>query len=303
VGSPRVRHQDMEHKVESEFVSVQEISGNEMDSTVSIVRETATGTLYVRKAICFSGLPKQTRKLLAQEGPLLGELHHPNIVQLHTCFEEPGPEERQVLILENIQGIDCEKLLREHGGTINEELVVEIMAQLMEALRYCHEKGIVHRDVNPSNVVFAGSLHDQAQKTTLCKLIDFGFATSCKDSFVDVVGTPPYMAPELLARKPMGTAKVDIWAAGCFAIQLLCGTPPFGRLDDYNGNERRLYTKVRAYDASKEPDELFDTLPHWQELSVEARSFLRSAMQPKPDARFTAAKALSHPWLTHRRQS
>lgn len=108
------------------------------------------------------------------------------------------------------------------GGPIPQVEVASLMKQLLEAITHCHWLGVAHHDVKPDNVLFGagGDL----------KLADFGSAEWFGDGrrMSGVVGTPYYVAPEVLMGREYGE-KVDVWSCGVILYIMLSGTPPFRR--------------------------------------------------------------------------
>ena len=99
------------------------------------------------------------------------------------------------------------------------------MNQILRALNYMHKENLVHRDIKPENILFT---KENVSDLTV-KLTDFGFANFYdpeEGGFTDVLGTPMYMAPEIIQKKKYDH-KVDIWAAGVVAYVMLTGRPPF----------------------------------------------------------------------------
>ena len=119
-------------------------------------------------------------------------------------------------------------------GVFNEALIQRYTQQILQGVAYLHEKGIVHRDIKPDNLVFVTKMPDSP-----IKLIDFGYAGYCteKQPLRGLCGTPDYAAPEILtwyvpdkSTRPNGTTyaqPVDMWSVGVVLYILLCGFPPF----------------------------------------------------------------------------
>ncbi|CAN0167410.1 unnamed protein product [Ectocarpus fasciculatus] len=106
-------------------------------------------------------------------------------------------------------------------GNFSESLTAIYMTQVLEGLKYLHDQGVLHRDIKGANIL--------TTKRGLVKLADFGVAMklSDKQAFdVDVVGTPYWMAPEIIEMTGTTTA-CDVWSVGCTIIELLEGKPPY----------------------------------------------------------------------------
>jgi serine/threonine protein kinase len=95
------------------------------------------------------------------------------------------------------------------------------MSQVLQGLLYLHEQGVIHRDIKGANIL--------TTKDGLVKLADFGVATKSNVGEHSVVGTPYWMAPEVIQLSGATTAS-DIWSLGCTAIELLDGRPPYHNL-------------------------------------------------------------------------
>jgi len=143
------------------------------------------------------------------------------------AFED---DEAVYLALELVRGKDLQEVLvQEHCDCAAAKSITK---QLMSALAYIHDMGMVHRDVKPENVMVQGSLQNPGQLQI--KLIDFGLAVECAAGEIlrtDVVGTAPFMAPEGCRRGVYSRAS-DLWAAGLLIERLLEGNAPNVLADD-----------------------------------------------------------------------
>jgi serine/threonine-protein kinase len=145
-------------------------------------------------------------------------LRHPNIVSLHDMIVEG---EQFALVMDLLPDGDLNKCQRDRGGTLAPREAAELTAQICAGLAATHAAGIVHRDLKPANVLL-----DQGN----ARLTDFGIARIVGDETITetgaVIGTAPYMAPEVFrGEKP--SAAGDVYAAGVTLYELLAGRPPF----------------------------------------------------------------------------
>ncbi len=165
------------------------------------------------------------RSRFNREADLAADLYHPNIVGVHDRGECSG---QLWIAMDYIDGADCEKLLRQHypaGMPIDE--VIEIVRAVAEALDYAHQRGLLHRDVKPANILLAST--ESGKRRIL--LADFGIARQVGDqqgltATNMVLGTVNYAAPEQLMGEPLD-GRADQYALAVTAYQLLTGVVPF----------------------------------------------------------------------------
>ena len=175
------------------------------------------------------------RARFLREIAIVARLRHPNIVPLYDSGESDG-------VLYYVMPYEGGHSLRERlarGGPLPVEEVVRILRDLCEALAYAHGNGIVHRDVKPDNVLLSGRR---------AMIADFGVARALSEAAAETaglhvassvaftsfpaggtLGTPAYMAPEQVAGDPSVDHRVDIYALGILAYELLTGQLPSGR--------------------------------------------------------------------------
>ena len=146
-----------------------------------------------------------------------GRLQHPGIVAVYEYGED---QNFAYIVMEYVEGQELRKLMRERGRFELSD-TLEVMRQLLAALGYSHECGVVHRDVKPANVMVLSGLK--------IKVMDFGIARIQSSSMTQVgtvLGTPTHMAPEQLMGET-ADGRTDLWAAGVIFYELLTGRSPF----------------------------------------------------------------------------
>ena len=163
---------------------------------------------------------EQFRERFARESELVMSLEHPNVVPIYDAGDVDG---RVYLAMRLVDGTDLGSLLRTEGA-LEPERAIAICVQIAAALDSAHQRGLVHRDVKPSNVLLDSSGH--------VYLADFGLTRSLDDEGGAgedrFVGTPAYLAPEQLeGRQVDGLA--DVYALGCVLYECLTGEPVFPR--------------------------------------------------------------------------
>ncbi|XP_025198840.1 calcium/calmodulin-dependent protein kinase type 1 isoform X1 [Melanaphis sacchari] len=204
-------------------------------------------------------------------------LTHPNIVQLLETFEDKS---KVYLIMELVTGGELfDRIVQK--GSYTEKDAAHLIRQVLGAVDYMHEQGVVHRDLKPENLLYYSTDEDSKIMISdfgLSKIEDSGvMATAC--------GTPGYVAPEVLAQKPYGKA-VDVWSIGVISYILLCGYPPF-----YDENDANLFAQILKGEFE------FDS-PYWDDISDSAKNFIRQLMCVDADKRYTCREALAHPWIS-----
>ncbi|XP_032959213.1 serine/threonine-protein kinase MARK2-like [Rhinolophus ferrumequinum] len=182
---------------------------------VKLGRHLPTGTQVAIKIIQRPGVDRDPRRGLQEVRCMLG-LRHPNIVQL---FEVIDTDKSSFLIMEHASRGDLGGYLATHGR-MEESAARRTFRQLVSAVHYCHEKGIIHRDVKPQNVLLDCNMD--------ARLADFSMSTPFNGSKLSTFcGTPLYTAPELFQRKGYDGPPVDIWSLGVVLYHMVTGTTPF----------------------------------------------------------------------------
>jgi len=221
---------------------------------------------------------KEQCKAMKAEVKVLLTLSHPNIIKYYRIYETPTEVS---LVLEYVDGGELFDRIVQRGY-YSERDASTVVRQILEALKYLHDKDIVHRDLKPENLLFS----DQSDSACL-KVADFGLAQidDSDTQLKTICGTPGYVAPEVLLGKNYSKA-VDIWAVGVITYILLCGFEPF--YDE--GGDQQMFQKIIRGNFEF-------TSPWWDGVSENAKDLVRRMLTLNPTKRITAVQALHHPWV------
>ncbi|KAK1805807.1 hypothetical protein P4O66_012856 [Electrophorus voltai] len=218
------------------------------------------------------------KKIVRTEIGVLLRLSHPNIIRLKEIFET---ETEISLILELVTGGELFDRIVERGY-YSERDAAHVIKQILEAVAYLHENGVVHRDLKPENLLYA----DLSIDATL-KIADFGLSKIIDEQMTmkTVCGTPGYCAPEILRGNSYGP-EVDMWSVGVILYILLCGFEPFfdPRGDQY------MYSRILNCDYEF-------VSPWWDEVSLNAKDLVSKLIVLDPRKRLNVRQALEHPWV------
>ncbi|XP_051131179.1 calcium-dependent protein kinase 26-like [Andrographis paniculata] len=165
-------------------------------------------------------------------------------------------------------------------GHYSEKKAAELIRTIVGVVESCHSLGVMHRDLKPENFLFVNEDEDSPLKT-----IDFGLSVFFKpgEVFTDVVGSPFYVAPEVLFQHYGPQA--DVWSAGVILYVLLCGFPPF-----WGESEQEIFKEVLHGDID------FSSDP-WPNISESAKDLVKKMLVRDPKRRITARQVLCHPWV------
>nr|CAB3264283.1 serine/threonine-protein kinase D1 [Phallusia mammillata] len=213
---------------------------------------------------------------LRHEVQILECLDQPGIVKLYNMFETP---EQVFVVMEKLRGDMLEMILSSENGRLPERITKFLITQILVALRYLHRQNIVHCDLKPENVLL--SSNDPFPQLKLC---DFGFARIIgqKSFRRSVVGTPAYLAPEVL-KKECYNRSLDMWSVGVIVYVSLSGTFPFNEDEDIN---QQIQNAAFMYPANP-----------WRDLGRESIDLISTLLQVKKGKRPSVDKTLFHPWL------
>lgn len=201
-------------------------------------------------------------------------IKHPNIIRM---YEVMASKTKVYIVLEFVTGgelfdkISCR-------GRLKEDEARKYFQQLINAVDYCHSRGVYHRDLKPENLLLDAS-------GTL-KVSDFGLSALPQHVRDDgllhtTCGTPNYVAPEVINNKGYDGAKADLWSCGVILFVLMAGYLPFE-----DSNLMSLYKKIFKAEFS---------CPAW--FSTSAKKLIKRILDPNPQTRITIAEVIENEWF------
>ncbi|XP_070685724.1 serine/threonine-protein kinase D2 isoform X2 [Pempheris klunzingeri] len=235
-----------------------------------------TGRDVAVKVIDKLRFPTKQESQLRNEVAILQSLRHLGIVNLECMFETP---EKVFVVMEKLHGDMLEMILSSEKGRLPERLTKFLITQILAALRHLHFKNIVHCDLKPENVLLASA--DPFPQVKLC---DFGFARIIGEKSFrrSVVGTPAYLAPEVLLNQGYNRS-LDMWSVGVIMYVSLSGTFPFNEDEDIND---QIHNAAFMYPPNP-----------WKQISSDAIDLINNLLQVKMRKRYSVDKSLSHVYL------
>lgn len=261
-----------------DYFSMGKKLGQGQFGTTFLCVEKATGKQFACKSIA-------KRKLLTdddvedvrREIQIMHHLAgHPNVISIKGAYEDAVAVH---LVMELCAGGELFDRIIQRGH-YTERKAAQLTRIIVGVVEACHSLGVMHRDLKPENFLFV----DQKEESLL-KTIDFGLSIFFKpgEKFTDVVGSPYYVAPEVL-KKRYGP-EADVWSAGVIVYILLSGVPPFWAESEQGIFEQVLHGDL---DFLSEP---------WPSISDSAKDLVRKMLVRDPKRRLTAHEVLCHPWV------
>src|SRR5712691_11240595 len=204
------------------------------------------------------------RERFLRESRLAASLDHPAIIPIYDAGEVAG---QLYIAMRLVEGTDLKRLLAEEGA-LQPEHALALLEQVADALDAAHERGLVHRDVKPSNVLVDERRH--------CYLADFGLSRRLAEQGVPAaagrsIGTVDYVAPEQIRGEELD-GRADLYSLGCLLYECLAGRPPFARGSD---------TAVVFAHLEEEPPSLPVLSP-----------VIRKALAKEPDDRYQSGREM-----------
>ncbi|MFT4541674.1 MAG: serine/threonine protein kinase/WD40 repeat protein [Planctomycetota bacterium] len=252
----------------------------------------------VRQALVTGELLQRFRR----EARLLGLLHHPGIAQIYEANTYQTSEGMQpFLVMELVDGVTIDEFA--NANELDSHARLELIARLCDAVHYAHQKGVVHRDLKPDNILVTRealtmSPESSSPSTTYAalpqpKILDFGVARALETDIAEVtlqttagelVGTVPYMSPEQASGDPEAVDELsDVYALGLIAYELLAGCLP------YEVRGKHVHEAVRTIQED-EPSRL-GTID--RELRGDVETIVAKALEKEKGRRYVSASEMA----------
>ena len=288
--------------INNDYIISERILGK---GATGIVREAEdkNGNKYAIKTVWKSDI--EQNECFKKEIDITLELNHEAIVKCIDIYEDNTTIN---LVLEEITGGDLfDYIIHSNGRKLSEMEAMDLLLQMLEGLHYLHsEIKIVHRDIKPENFLIYNDCAQKDKNNTdnkkivlnknKIKLIDFGFATYCKEgeTMTEQLGTPQYAAPEIFEQKPY-TSKVDLWSVGIVLYNMINGTQPFASRDIEKIKDQVLHKEINFNGFNnRQLKELCQSLlerdPNKRYSAFQAKSFLKLIMEDKTNEDTVAQK-------------
>ena len=213
-----------------------------------------------------------SKRKVMQEFNILRRTRHKNIVRLYESFETSS---HIVFVMEVCGAGDLLTYVRRRRK-LKEDVAKNMFKQVIEGLRYCHSKNILHRDIKLDNILLTSEGD--------IKICDFGVSKLVKpgEIMTEQCGTPAYIAPEVFEGRGYEGYASDIWSAGVVLYAMLYGTVPFKA-----SNMTELQKQITK-----------GTVSLKDEISAEAISLVRGILEKDPAKRLSFDGILRHPWMS-----
>ncbi|XP_025421744.1 serine/threonine-protein kinase SIK3-like isoform X3 [Sipha flava] len=253
------------------YYEMEKTIGKGYFAVVKLAKHVVTNSKVAIKIIDKTQLKKDDLKKTFREIQIMSKLNHPHVVRLYQVMES---EKMIYLVTEYAAGGELFDFLVKNGR-MDEPAACHIFKQIVEAVSYCHNNNIVHRDLKAENLLLDANNN--------IKLADFGFSNHFYEGKLlsTWCGSPPYAAPELFQGLEYDGPKADIWSLGVVLYVLVCGSLPF------DGHTLKV---LRANILSG----MF-RVPYF--MSAACEHLIRHMLVIEPEKRLSLNQIESHKWI------
>lgn len=275
---------------------------DDYEVTEQVLEETTRYTRYMGKAlyndekeddrvsvkiISKEGLERGSLRRIVNEVKVLKQLRHENIVHVYDVYDR---KEDIVIVTEYLEGIPLHERVVDESFDFTEHDCRYILQTLVNALKYCKEQGVVHRNITPENILFS-----TVNGKKIVKIVGFQWSKLLEKEAMDfsllqtMCGTPNFVAPEVLKGKTYNY-KCDVWSVGVILYLILSGGYlPFSSDRD---SIAFLLEKIKRGQWDFQPANA------WESVSEDAIDLVRQMLVLKPGARFSYEEILAHKFCT-----
>ncbi len=268
----------LQNSLGSHYVIERELGGGGM-SRVFVARETALGRTVVVKVLP-PGLTGVNAERFHREILLSARLQHPHIVPVHSAGEMNGTPYYTMPFIEGESLRD--RIARE--GALALPDAMHILRDVIDALAYAHEHGVIHRDIKPDNIILSRG-HALVLDFGVAKALHAANAGPGDDGTTTAgiaIGTPAYMAPEQAAGDPTIDHRSDIYALGILAYETLTGVSPFAG---------RAPAEMMAANLTERPRDVRELRP---EIPASLAALVSRCLEKRPNDRPASAAEIRH---------
>lgn len=264
------------------FYTFDHVLGEGAFAQVRLGQDLENGENVAIKIINKQAYDSREMQFIMREVKIMMQINHAHIINTYDIFDSM---KQLFLVIEYMQGGELFDFIADQDH-LSEQDASHVMRDIITGVDYLHDKGIVHCDIKPENILC------KSKKWPLqVKLCDFGLANfydrdsyNSNSTMTAMIGTPGYVAPEVIKREPYGPP-VDMWACGVVLYVMLSGKMPFYGKDDVQCLRRTAAGQFAFPDRE------------WASVSEDAKSLVKALLQIRPETRLTAKAALQHKWL------
>jgi hypothetical protein len=264
VNDPRLRY--------SNFFKIGEGSTGMVYAAVDLENKNSENNLVAVKKMNLH--KQQRRELLFNEVVIMRDYQHKNIVDMYGSYLV---DDELWVVMEYLAGGALTDIVTK--TRMDENQIATVCKSVLKALAFLHANGVIHRDIKSDSILLS--------KDGRVKLTDFGFVAQVSADLQkrkSLVGTPYWMAPEIISRLPYGT-EVDIWSLGIMIIEMIDGEPPY-----FDQPPLQAMRFIRDMPPPRFKDSVHRSSPRLQ-------GFLEKMLVRDPTQRATAAELLEHPFI------
>jgi serine/threonine protein kinase len=276
--SPTVKEEKL---TKDDFESL-DVLGKGSFAHVVLAKRTSTGKYYAMKVVTKQGLLDHKRVGdVFTERNVLTRSNHPYLLKLHWTFQS---EHKLFFVMDYMPGGDLDKYMNSQPTKALDLFTSKLYgAEILLAITYLHDHGVIYRDLKPENILISGDGH--------CALADFGLSKDFHKEGHDLsdedlransfVGSPFYVAPDVLKQKEY-TLAVDFWSFGILLYRMLCGKPPFSGRSMKEVFDNILFSDLR--------------FPSSVPLSAEAKDLISRLLTKDAAKRIKGPEVKAHPF-------